>query len=103
MLRTVRVPVASRVCYHAPGTSTAARKGHEQIFPKAFKTLTALTMTGRLARWKTLLPLGFVMLSLLALVLVPMWTQQQTEALRDEMIRVAKPARILLTEIQLTL
>lgn len=47
------------------------------------------------------LPLGFVVLTLIALVVVPVLVDRQTNAIREEIATVHEPARTLVTEIQM--
>ena len=60
----------------------------------------AITLGTRQLSW---LPLGLVLFSLAGLAITPLFLQQRTRSLRDEIRRVAEPERLLLGELRLGL
>ncbi len=63
----------------------------------------SLAVTGRLPGWKRGLPVGFVVGSLIALGLLPLFTNQHASSIRREISEVAEPARGLSNRIQVAL
>src|SRR5215212_2437006 len=53
--------------------------------------------------WTTVVPVVFIIVSLLSLVILPLVVRNKTARLRDEMTRVAEPARRAANEIQVDL
>lgn len=58
------------------------------------------TMSQTAARWRTLLPVVLVLVSLSALAVAPLMTLYRTEALREHIESVAEPARAFVAEIR---
>ena len=73
-----------------------------------------MTPTGRIDRrslwrvgpestWTTVVPVVFIILSLLSLVVLPLAVAKKTARMRDEISRLAEPARIAANQIQMDL
>ena len=53
--------------------------------------------------WTTIIPVAFIIVSLLSLVLLPVIVSRKTARMRDEIVTVAEPARRAANEIQMDL
>src|SRR5512141_2041438 len=51
--------------------------------------------------WTTILPVAFIIISLISLVILPIVVAKQTARMRDEITRLAEPARRTANEVQM--
>lgn len=67
------------------------------------RELRSIWRVGPESSWTTVLPVAFIIISLLSLVLMPIVVSRHTAKMRDEITRVAEPARQSANQIQVGL
>jgi len=77
--------------------SLATRNGQRQAERRS------ILRVGPESTWTTVLPVAFIIISLLALVILPIVVSQHTARMRREITRIAEPARIGANQIQIDL
>src|SRR5205814_236366 len=82
---------------------TRPRRPEEELLPDKQPERRSIWRVGPESTWTTVLPVAFIIVSLVSLVVLPLVVENRTTKMREEISRAAEPARRTANQVQMDL